>query len=300
MKALGAPGMVASLASVLGLLVHPALKADAWLPSGATTVAALSLMLVLALASRARAGAADVLAAAGALAVVLALGYDAVRGHRGSLTLTVGQGTRTFDEDGPGGRSLGLRPLGFEVSLDRAGARGEIILGVTLDEGTVTPVEIGDGRAVRLGGFRLGDPRPITTGEAAILRIAVSGSGARQDVEVGPGRPARAGDLDVSLERYFPDFALDEKGLPFSRSSEPRNPAALLQVRRDASAWRVFVIRAVPGIHTQPGLDRSFALTAVEPAVALRIGVAREPAAGLAGAGILLVTLALAGSLKRT
>src|SRR5690242_21131868 len=54
----------------------------------------------------------------------------------------------------------------------------------------------------------------------------------RSTVEVTPEQPGVLGDLEVAVERYFPDFALDGQNQPYSRSDEPRNPAALLQVSR--------------------------------------------------------------------
>ena len=37
------------------------------------------------------------------------------------------------------------------------------------------------------------------------------GDGADRIAELGPGRPARVGELTLTLEEYFPDFALDEQ-----------------------------------------------------------------------------------------
>jgi hypothetical protein len=100
--------------------------------------------------------------------------------------------------------------------------------------------------------------------------------------------------LQVSLERYFPDFALDKDQQPYSRSADPRNPAALLRVTRGTDAWRVFVIRAMPGIHRPAGLDYVLSLTDVAPREAVRLRVSRQPAAVLALAGALLMAAGLA------
>src|SRR5207302_1175532 len=87
-------------------------------------------------------------------------------------------------------------------------------------------------------------------------------------------------------EQYFPDFALDAKQQPYSRSAEPRNPAALLRVTRGAEAWRVFVIRAMPGIHRPERLDRTLSLTDVVVSEAVTLRVSREPAAAVAPRGL--------------
>src|SRR5207245_840228 len=155
-------------------------------------------------------------------------------------------------------------------------------------------------RAVSWAGFRLGSPRRIATGEAASLRVTVTGPAGPQAVDVVPGQLTRAGDLEIGVERYFPDFVLDERQQPFSRSLEPRNPAALLQVRRGGQAWRVFVIAAMPGIHRPEGLDRSFSLLSMTPLETVEIAVAREPAAPLAGAALLLLAAAAFSSAFET
>jgi hypothetical protein len=92
---------------------------------------------------------------------------------------------------------------------------------------------------------------------------------------------------------------LDAKGQPFSRSNEARKPAALLRVSRGSAAWRLFVIRSMPGVHAPEGLDRSFALLSVDPESSLTLRVARQPAAPLAAGSLLLVALGLALEFRR-
>jgi hypothetical protein len=113
-------------------------------------------------------------------------------------------------------------------------------------------------------------------------------------VEVRPGAPATVDDLHIALEQYFPDFALDAKQQPYSRSAEPRNPAALLRVTRGSAAWRVFVIRAMPGIHRPEGLDRVLSLTDVVVSEAVTLRVSREPAAAVALGGMMVMALGMA------
>jgi hypothetical protein len=98
------------------------------------------------------------------------------------------------------------------------------------------------------------------------------------------------------VSRYFPDFALDERQQPFTRSDQPRNPAALLEVTRGTASWRVFVIRAMPGVHRPPGLDRTLALVGVVSDEAVRLSVHREPASLLAGLGLLVAAIGVAWS----
>jgi hypothetical protein len=295
--ALGRPGVVASLGVALAGIVHPSLRAREWLPAAPVVVSALALLLVLGLAVRGRSDPGTRLLGLGALLLLAAVGYDGVLGRRGSLTLIVGQAKTSFEEEGPGDRPLGLRPLGFEIGLGRADPHVTVLR--LPSPGGEETVALTREQAVSRSGFRFGDPRPLPTGEVARLTVAVQGGPETREVEVTPERPGLVEGLQVGLERYFPDFALDGKQQPFSRSPEPRNPAALLRVERDGEAWRVFVIRSLPGVHRIEALDRSFSLTSVEPEVAVRMGVSREPAAPLAGVGILLMGGGLAWGLRR-
>jgi hypothetical protein len=295
--ALGRPGVVASLSVALAGIIHPSLRAREWLPAPSVVVSALALLLGLGLLVRARSDGWARLLGLGAALLLGAVGYDGVLGRRGSLTLIVGQSKNGFEEEGPEGRPLGLRPLGFGISLARADAR-VTSLRLALPAGEEA-VELERERAVSRGGFRFGDPQAVPTGEVARLRVAVQGGPEAREVEVTPERPGLVEGLQIGLERYFPDFALDGKQQPFSRSREPRNPAALLRVEREGKAWRVFVIRALPGVHRIEALNRSFSLASVEPEVAVRMRVTREPAAPLAGAGLLLMGGALAFGLRR-
>jgi len=277
--------MVASLALALAAGLHPRLRFGSP-DQAAVAVAAVALLLTLAYVLRALPGGLSArLLGCGAIALVAGFAVDAARAHRGQLTLAVGQTKNTFEEEGPLGRALGLRPLGFEVSL--AGASGSV---ATLKRGrdgaptTVTAV-----RTARLGSFRFGGPRLVPTGFANRLTVTVSDESGSRAAEVSPDEPGRVGELEISLERYFPDFALDDKQQPFSRSAHSRNPAALLRVARGGQTFRVFVIRSMPGLHQVPELKQSFALGGVEPELSVELQVSEEPGAPLLGVAALLV-----------
>ena len=301
MTTLTRPAPVASLLVVAGLLLHPAVRTEAWLPARDAVLAAVLLLTTIALVLRAVAGPApgrlaSALLAAGAVLVVGAVGADGLRGHRGTLSLAPGQARSHFEEVGPEGRSLGLRPLGFTLGLEQTlpGAALALVLPGETETVVLTP-----DRAVSAGGIRFGRPRVVPTGAAARLRVGISGGGEDVTVDVAPGRPARAGDLTIALEEYFPDFALDGQRQPFTRSREPRNPGALLDVESPRGSFRVFVLRSMPGVHRVEALDRSFALRAVEPEVSAEIAVHREPFAAVALVGA-LVTLAGVAVTRRT
>lgn len=285
MKGLGHPAVLAGAAVLFALVLHPAARAEAWLPSAPTVTAALALLLLVSLVARALDHPRERLFALGAVLVVGALGYDGAKGVRGTLSLGVADVTTNFVEEGPGGRRLGLRPLGFPLALERVLSGGAVA--VSLPAGSV-PVELSPTRAVGSGGFRLGGPRSVSTGEVLRLVVSVTGGPGPLECVVTPSEPGHAADLTIGLERYFPDFALDEKGQPLTRSAESRNPAALLRVERGTKIYRVFVLGSMPGLHRVEELDRSFALAGVEPEVHVDVAVVSEPAAPVALAGLLI------------
>jgi len=251
-------------------------------------VAGLTALFVVALLDR---RAPRRLVAVGAATFALAVAYDSVRGEEGTMTLAQGQGTRTFDEEGAGGRALGFHPLGDAVVLEAIEPDGTVVLAET---DAKRRARVSPRGAAAVAGYRVGVPQRVATGGARLV-VRVSG-GAEGDVTLREGEKGRAGDLDITLTQYFPDFALDEKQQPFSRSDEPRNPAALLGVTRGTASWRVFVIRAMPGIHRPEGLDRTLALVDVVADEGVRFSVHREPAALLAGLGLLVAAIGVAWS----
>jgi hypothetical protein len=300
MSALVRPGIVASALAAAALALHPALGASRLLPAHEGVLAALLLLALLALGVRAasaresRAGAA--LVAAGAALLVGALAVDGVRGHHGTMTLAAGQSQGNFDETAPDGRSLGLRPLGFPIGAERISATGSpsgprVALAVP---GRSAPLELTPDRSVAFGGYRFARPTASLSGGVARLRVAASDGASTQVVDIAPGEPGQAFGLTISLEEYFPDFALDENRQPFSRSAEPRNPAALLRVEKGGQARRVFVLQSMPGIHRLEDLGLAFSLLGVEPERMVTIAVHREPAAFAALAGALLLAAGVA------
>jgi len=276
------------MALALGLAVSPDLPFQEWQPTVGGVVAGLTALFVVALLDR---RAPRRLVAVGAATFALAVAYDSVRGEEGTMTLAQGQGTRTFDEEDAGGRALGFHPLGDAVVLEAIEPDGTVVLAET---DAKRRARVSPRGAAAVAGYRVGAPQRVATGGARLV-VRVSG-GAEGDVTLREGEKGRAGDLDITLTQYFPDFALDEKQQPFSRSDEPRNPAALLGVTRGTASWRVFVIRAMPGIHRPEGLDRTLALVDVVADEGVRFSVHREPAALLAGLGLLVAAIGVAWS----
>ncbi len=304
MSALARPGVVASMLAAAAIAIHPALGPSRLRPAYEGVLAAVLLFAVLALVARAlsaregRAGAA--LVAAGAAVLVGALGVDGVLGQQGTLTLAAGQSVNNFDEKAPDGRSLGLRPLGFPIGAERISPTGSsaatrVALAVP---GHRTPLPLTGDESVSVGGFRFARPTASSSGGVARLRVAASDGRSTQVADVSPGEPGQAFGLTIALEEYFPDFALDENRRPFTRSAEPRNPAALLTVEKGGQAHRIFVLQSMPGIHRLEDLGLAFSLLGVEPERTVTIAVHREPAALAALAGALLLAAGVALSLR--
>ncbi len=289
MSALAAPGVLAWLLTLAAVALHPLLRAEAWLPGRDLLLVVLLLLAAIGFVTRALrppygGRIAAWLVAAGALVALAGVGLDQVRGLRGSVTLAVGQMSNNFDEAGTDGRSLGLRPFGFQVGLQAMTPAGAVLV---LPDGRTTV--LAPGRTAAIGGFRLADARASATGGVARLRVAAADGQKTEVADVVPGQPARAGNLVLSLEQYFPDFALDDRQQPFTRSLEPRNPAALLSVRRDGRTYRAFVIQSMPGAHRVEPLGVAFSLLDVEPEQSVTIAVHHQPFALIALLGALLL-----------
>ena len=295
MRTLAGAGPVALVLTLMALVLHPGLRSETWLKDRPLVLAVLVVLASLALVSRAATAArggrmGELLVAAGGVALVAAVGTDGVRGHHGSLALGAGRATSAFDERGLDGDRLGLRPLGFTVEAVRVESDGRAALAFA---GEASAREMTPRRAVSFGGLRFARPRAATTGGVTRLRVGVAKGERVQVADLGPGRPGRAGDLTIALEEYFPDFALDNAQRPFSRSTEHRNPAALLTLERGGQTFRAFVIRSMPGIHRVEGLGLSFSLLEVEPERQVEIDVHREPGKVLALVAALLLVVGL-------
>ncbi len=296
MSALARPSVFATVLTAAALALHPSIGAARWREAQPAFLAALALLAVLALAARA-AGArerrpAAIAAAAGAAVLVGALGFDGLRGHHGTLTLAPGQSLGNFGEEDGSGRSLGLRPLGFAVGAERVSEDGVALV----FSGSGEAAGLTTARSVAHRGYRFARPRVAASGGAARLRIAAAGAEGTLVAEVAPGLPGRAFDLTIALEEYFPDFALDEQRQPYSRSAEPRNPAALLTIEKGGKTHRAFVLQSMPGVHRVEGLGLAFSLLEVDEERAAEIAVHREPAALFALAGALVLAVGLAFS----
>jgi hypothetical protein len=155
MSVLARPGVIASTLAAAAVALHPGFDASRWLPARLAVLAALLLLAVLGLLARAawtRGRTVDAaLTAAGAAVLLVALGVDGLRGHHGTMVLAPGRVRSHFDETGPDGQPLGLRPLGFTVGAERVVDGGGVALALP---GRRAPVPLAPGRAESFGGYR--------------------------------------------------------------------------------------------------------------------------------------------------
>jgi hypothetical protein len=289
---LSRPGFVVWPAVGLAAFWHPDLPLGR-LPFAPALCAALALVVALALIAQCGRDGGRRAVAAGAVLALVALGWDGAFAHRGQLTLGEGQTVANFEELGPAGRPLGLRPLGFDLRLDQAKPSGDLVL-LARAAGESRRLAVGATRAIGHLGQRLGSPQPVATGAIRSLGIGVTGADRTLETVVGPGRPGRAGDLEITLVDYFPEFALDATQRPFTRSNDPLRPAALLDVGRGAEVHRVLVMAGLPDLHRVDDLGLSFSLRSLDPEMDWRLAVAAEPAAPGLLAGVLLMAFGLA------
>jgi hypothetical protein len=286
---LATPGWTAFMAAALAVSIHPALGVSARWPVAAP---ALALLWVSGLVAQARGQRGRQILALGALIATGGLAFDALRGVTGSLDLAPGESTARFSETGPDGAILGLRPLGLNLRLEERDPGGAAILSAERGNATAT-LRVTPGHAATAAGLRFGQPVWHAASGEAVLHLAVVTHDVTHEVVVSPAAPTQVGPLVIGLDQYFPDFALDARRQPFSRSGEPRNPGALLRVKRGSEEFRVFVLQALPGIHKQPGLDATFSLTGVEAPGFVRLSVTALPAAPVIAAGLVLCGLGL-------
>lgn len=296
MKFLGSPAGLAVAALLLAVAVHPAFIDARDSMNGPLVVAVVAALFALAALLRAFAARTPgaVLLAAGAAIALGALATNAVRGHEGTLRLLQGQAAQAFEERGPAGIRLGARPLKAMITLEDLGD-GQASL--TVDEKGVKRREtLALDQSVRVGAFRLGWGRLIPH---ARLAVSVAQGATTETVEVSETQPAVTGDLQIEIDTYFPDFALDANNKPYSRSDEPKNPAALLRVYRGEKGFRVFVLQSMPGVHDVSDLGARLALRRVANDPELEITVNAEPAAPWLGVGMALFAVGLAWGARR-
>jgi cytochrome c biogenesis protein len=105
------------------------------------------------------------------------------------------------------------------------------------------------------------------------------------------------GGPEISVVRFLPDFVLDERNQPATRSLEPNNPAAYIEGRSgDAVVFSGWVFAKFPDftkLHSAEETDLSFELKDVKAPQYSLIQMARDPGASLIWVGCALLMAGL-------
>ncbi len=106
-----------------------------------------------------------------------------------------------------------------------------------------------------------------------------------RDVWLHPGEtaPLEGEDLKIMIARFIPDFVLDEKNQPTSRSPQPNNPAVYIEGRRGQetvfSGWVFAKFPDFTRLHSAKETDLSFEFKDVKAPEYSVIQSARDPGA---------------------
>ena len=161
----------------------------------------------------------------GAVLALAGLGLDGVRGQHGTLRLSVGQARNHFDEVGPEGRPLGLRPLGFTVGVEGVTPEGGVRLALA---GRAVPLEVTADRAAAFGGYRFAQPRVRATGGVARLRVSVTDGKTTEVADVTPGAHGPGRRRRDRARAVLPGLRPRRQAAavqPLARAAQPRGPA---------------------------------------------------------------------------
>jgi hypothetical protein len=156
---IGGPAGLALLSLALGVAASPDLPLEEAPRVLAILAAALTVVLVIALLDR---RAPRRVMALGVATLAAALGYDALRAERGTVTLAAGEAAQSFARTDPRG-GAGPHALRETIVLDAIEPDGTAVL--RRSDGAA--VRVSPERAVRVGDYRLGRPRPLRDASTA-------------------------------------------------------------------------------------------------------------------------------------
>jgi cytochrome c biogenesis protein len=95
---------------------------------------------------------------------------------------------------------------------------------------------------------------------------------------------------ELFVDRFLPDFALDEHNHPFSRSRNLNNPAALLRVERNGEPlFTSWLFARHPDFHGNKTDPYRIRITNYEPRFFTGLQVAKDPGVGLVWAGCIFL-----------
>ncbi|MCX7974360.1 MAG: cytochrome c biogenesis protein ResB, partial [Candidatus Aminicenantes bacterium] len=118
-------------------------------------------------------------------------------------------------------------------------------------------------------------------------------------VQVKTGQKARIDTShEIQVHRFLPDFVLDENKRPFSRSNEPNNPAAFVELTRNGkklfSGWLFARFPDFRKMHSTQDSPFSLELKNYSASQYSVIHVSRDPGTSFIWAGCIFIMLGLA------
>lgn len=106
--------------------------------------------------------------------------------------------------------------------------------------------------------------------------------------------------IELRALGFVPDFQIDKRGQVFSRSAEPSNPAALLQLEKDKqvifSGWVFYLHPEYARFHQKKREDLEIKVESFSAPEFSVIEAVQDPASGLVWIGCLFLTMGLFGS----
>ena len=133
-------------------------------------------------------------------------------------------------------------------------------------------------------------------GMTATIRAADPRSGAAQDLRFTDRTPAEVPGtgIRIQLQRIYPDFAMDEQRRPTSRSNQPRNPVAQVQVLLpDGQSRQAYLFKLRPDLKTVEDLPIDLTFTNVESIQYTGLQVVHDPGVWVIWTGCTLMVLGL-------
>ncbi len=112
-------------------------------------------------------------------------------------------------------------------------------------------------------------------------------------VKVGEEVPLKDG-YTLKLVAFFPDLVLGQNNQPMNRSEELRNPAALLEVRKDGKfLYRSWVFAFFPEVHSLKNVPFKFRYVSFKGLQYTGLQVSRDPGVWVVWTGCILILVGL-------
>ena len=225
-------------------------------------------------------------------------------GFQGYINLTEGETAHSVTDK----KSLGQQKLDFAIRCDKF----EITYydNQMPREYTSILTVIENGKAVLTKTVEVNDPliyrgiyfyqssygiAPGSQG-VATLRITPKGSsqGKEYQLKANERIPLEGTRDEAMVEAIVPDFAMDEQGKIFSRSDEPRNPAASVTIYpQGQEAYQVWAFANFPDFHKKPDLPYLVELVHFSPLYYTGLQVTRDPGVWVVWVGCALIILGI-------